>query len=378
MKKLVYCLSAGLLLFSCSPKQAKQAQAPQGDTCVKMETFNKTVEGKLVNIYTLKNAKGMELKLTNFGARIVSVMVPDKNNNYADVTLGFATLDQYLGDKSFAGSVVGRYANRIANAKFSLDGKSYTLAANDKTNALHGGVKGFDKVIWTPSEVSDSSVLFTYVAADMEEGYPGNLTVKVRYTLSYKSEMVLAYEATSDKKTVLNLTNHVFFNMAGASNGDILGQELQINSDAITPVDTTLIPTGKLMTVKGTPFDFDSLTVIGKRIGDDHPQLKCGMGYDHNYVLRGEGLKFAAKLKDKTSGRVMELWTTEPGVQFYSGNFFNSSFSDKQGKTVQFRSFLALEPQHFPNSPNTASFPSTVLEPGKTYTQTSIYKFYVE
>lgn len=379
MKQIIYCLTAILLLFNCKTKHSKNEISKQIDTCVILSSFNRVVDGKDVNIYTLHNKSGMEIKLTNFGARIISLMAPGKDSKYADINLGFATLDEYLADKSFAGSIVGRYANRIAKGKFSIEGKEYSLAINNEPNSLHGGLKGFDKVVWDVNEANDTSVLFTYVSADMEEGYPGKLKVTVKYSLSYNNEMIINYEAVADKKTVINLSNHAYFNMAGGASDDILGQELQINAVAITPVDSTLIPTGEILPIKDTPFDFDSLTPIGKNINNNNIQLKYGMGFDHNFALKaGEGLKFAVKFKDIASGRTMEIWTTEPAIQFYSGNFLNSTIKNKQGKLIKYRSYIVLEPQHYPNSPNTTSFPSTIIEPGKTYRQTSVYKFYAE
>jgi aldose 1-epimerase len=335
--------------------------------------------------WDLKNANGMTLKVTNVGGSIVSLLVPNKNGDLVDVALGFDSLARYTKDHPFFGSLVGRYANRIANAKFTLDGKEYQLAANNGKNSLHGGPGGFHKVIWAGEPFTSNgseALLLTYLSKDGEEGYPGNLNVKVTYTLTDQNEVVIDYEATTDKPTMINLTNHSYFNLAGAGNGDILNHQMEIFADKFTPVDEGLIPTGELRNVAGTPFDFLSKHAIGERINkNDDEQIKIGKGYDHNYVLnkpKPDSLTLAARVTERGSGIVMEVFTTEPGVQFYTGNFLNGSVSGKGGKVHGYRSAFCLETQHFPDSPNQPKFPSTVLRPGETYKSRTIYKFKVQ
>jgi len=328
-----------------------------------------------VNLYTLKNDSGMVVKITNFGARIVSMLVPDKNGKYDDITLGFSSIDGYLNDDMYLGCVVGGYANRIGKATFKLDGKTYSLYANDHGNTLHGGLKGFDKKVWDATQQGDTLTL-TYTSPDGEEGYPGTLKVTVQYILTNNNELIMKYEATTDKKTIVNLTNHAYYNLHGEGNGDILDHYLEIFASQTTPVGSLLIPTGALADVTNTPFDFRKPHKIGERINDDNDQLKKGKGYDHNWVLdkKENELSLAVRLTDSISGRILELYTTEPGIQVYSGNFMNGKVVGKSGKPYNHRGAIAMEPQHFPDSPNKPNFPSVVLEPGKTYTQTSIVK----
>jgi len=328
-----------------------------------------------LNLYTLKNDSGMVVKITNFGARIVSMLVPDKNGKYDDITLGFSSIDGYLNDDMYLGCVVGRYANRIGKATFKLDGKTYSLYANDHGNTLHGGLKGFDKKVWDATQQGDTLTL-TYTSPDGEEGYPGTLKVTVQYILTNNNELIMKYEATTDKKTIVNLTNHAYYNLHGEGNGDILDHYLEIFASQTTPVGSLLIPTGALADVTNTPFDFRKPHKIGERINDDNDQLKKGKGYDHNWVLdkKENELSLAVRLTDSISGRILELYTTEPGIQVYSGNFMNGKVVGKSGKPYNYRGAIAMEPQHFPDSPNKPTFPSVVLEPGKTYTQTSIVK----
>jgi aldose 1-epimerase len=310
----------------------------------------------------------------------VSLKVPDSKGALGDIVLGFDSLDGYLADNPFFGALVGRYGNRIAKGHFTLDGKEYTLPINNGANALHGGLKGFDKHIWTakPGQGKDGQTLeLTYVSKDGEEGYPGTLTATVTYTLTNANELRIHYQATTDKPTVLNLTNHSYFNLAGAGNGDILGHELMLNADKFTPVDKGLIPTGELRPVDGTPFDFRKATAIGARINADDEQIKLGGGYDHNFVLNGQAgtMRLAARATEPKSGRVLEVSTTEPGVQFYTGNFLDGTLHGKGGKVYNKRYGFCLETQHYPDSPNKPSFPSTVLRPGQKYDTTTVFKF---
>ena len=346
---------------------------------IKKNSFGKTTDGKAVEIYTLTNSKGVEAKITNYGAIVVSMRVPDKNGKFDDVVLGYDTLDGYLKDKTYFGGIVGRYANRIAKGKFSLDGKQYTLAVNNGENHLHGGIKNFETMVWKAksSIVKDGASLeLNYFSRDGEEGYPGNMKVKVIYTLTENNELKIEYTATTDKDTVVNLTNHSYFNLAGAGSGNILNHLMQINADRFTPTDSGSIPTGELRNVKSTPFDFSVPTAIGARIEDPDEQLKLGSGYDHNYVLNknNQSLTLAAKVYEPTTGRGLEVFTTEPGVQFYSGNFLDG-VKGKNGKVYQKRDAFCLETQHYPDSPNQPQFPTTVLKPAQKYTQTTIYKF---
>ncbi len=342
-------------------------------------TFGKMANGQAIDLYTLTNRNGMEVGITNYGGRVVSILVPDRMGKLADVVLGFDSLDGYLSDNPYFGALVGRYANRIAHGSFALDGVHYTLARNNGPNSLHGGLEGFDKRVWKAREFSgDQPALeLTYLSKDGEEAYPGNLSVKVVYSLTDSNELRVDYTATTDKDTVLNLTNHSYFNLAGQGNGDVLKHELMIPADRFTPIDDTLIPTGELRTVEGTPFDFRKSSAIGARINENNEQLKFGKGYDHNFVLNqeGDGLTLAARVTEPESGRVLEVLTTQPGLQFYSGNFLDGTIHGKGGKIYGRRSALCLETQHFPDSPNKPGFPSTELKPGQTYHETTIYKF---
>jgi aldose 1-epimerase len=341
--------------------------------------FGKISDGTAVNIYTLTNANGVEVKAITYGCIITSLKVPDRTGKFADVVLGYDTLDGYLKDSPYFGAVVGRYGNRIAKGQFTLSGKTYKLATNNGPNHLHGGNKGFDKVVWTAAEKTSAAgvgVAFSRVSTDGEEGYPGNLRVTVTYTLTDKNELVVDYQATTDKATPVNLTQHSYFNLA-ADDGDILGHQLTIDADRYTPVDATLIPTGELASVAGTPFDFRKSTPIGSRINDSNPQLKNGNGYDHNWVLtRGKsGLEHAVRVVEPKTGRTLDIATTEPGVQFYTGNFLDGSITGKGGRVYKERSGFCLETQHFPDSPNHANFPSTILKPGQTYSSQTVFTF---
>jgi aldose 1-epimerase len=362
-----------IILSWCTGK--KQESSTMGKAL-----FGKTTDGIDVYVYTLRNKNGMEARITNYGGTLLSLLVPDRNGNKADVVLGFDSLSQYIKDSPFFGSTVGRYGNRIGNGTFELNKVKYTLARNNGANHLHGGLKGFDKVVWTVDEnagEASTSLALTYLSKDGEEGYPGNLTVRVVYSLNENNELKIDYSATTDKPTVVNLTHHSYFNLAGAGNGPILDHELFIDADRFTPVDTGLIPTGELRSVHGTPLDFTSQTSIGARIEDGYEQLKKGGGYDHNWVLNKSSnvLAVASRVYEKTSGRVMEVLTTEPGMQFYSGNFLTGTLVGKEGKKYDRRFGFCLETQHFPDSPNKPQFPSTVLSPGQTYTSTTVYRF---
>jgi aldose 1-epimerase len=340
--------------------------------------FGKTPEGVAVQIYTLTNKKGVQARITNYGGIVVSLKTPDRKGAMADVVLGFDSLDGYLTSPSpYFGALIGRYGNRIAHARFALNGVDHKLAANNGENSLHGGNRGFNKVVWSPRELSDGGLELTYMSKDGEEGYPGNLRVTVTYHLTDANELKIEYAASTDKDTVLNLTNHSYFNLKGAGNGDILGHVVTLNADKFTPVDAGLIPTGDLRSVNGTPFDFRKGTAIGARIEQSDEQLKLGKGYDHNWVLNksGNSLSLAARVEEPSTGRVLEVHTTEPGVQFYTGNFLDGTAKGKGGKMYGFRSGFCLETQHFPDSPNQSQFPSTVLRPGQAFRSTTVYRF---
>jgi aldose 1-epimerase len=369
------CVSTFLLSMINGSRAAGQgAQLQMNKT-----TFGKMPDGQAIDLYTLTNRNGMKVTITNYGGRVVSLSVPDRAGKVADVVLGFDDLSGYLEPNPYFGALVGRYANRIANGEFRLNGVEYHVPKNDGPNALHGGIRGFDKRVWTAQDVSkqNPSLELTYLSKDGEEGYPGNLSVKVTYTLTDNDELQIDYTATTDKDTVLNLTNHSYFNLAGQGNGDILNHQLMINADRFTPINPTLIPTGELRPVDGTPFDFRKPIAIGARINDDNEQLKFGKGYDHNFVVKHQEahLALAAQVTDPASGRVMEVLTTQPGVQLYTGNFLDGTIHGKGGKVYGYRSALCLETQHFPNSPNQSNFPSTELKPGQTFHETTIYKF---
>jgi aldose 1-epimerase len=339
-----------------------------------------TVDGKPVDLYTLTNANGLEAKITNYGGIVVSLKVLDRNGKLGDVVLGYDNLKGYIENNPYFGAIIGRYGNRIGGAKFSLDGVEYTLAANNGPNHLHGGIKGFDKVVWKATGVTsdnDVSLELAYLSPDGEEGYPGNLSVTVIYTLTDDNELKIDYFATTDKKTVVNLTHHSYFNFVGS--GDILGHKLWLKASRFTPVDEGLIPTGELRSVIGTPMDFTRPFAIGARIEQDTQQLEYGFGYDHNWVLdkRPGEMALAGSLYEPATGRFMEIYTTEPGIQFYSGNFLDGTITGKRGIIYEFRNGLCLETQHFPDSPNKPDFPSTVLKPDEDYRTTTIYKFSV-
>lgn len=341
--------------------------------------FNKVIDGKQVKLFTLQNKSGAKAEVTNYGGRLVSLFVPDKNGKLTDVVAGFSSVEGYQhSTEPYFGATIGRYGNRIAKGQFTLDGKAYHLYINNPPNTLHGGKKGFQDVVWDAKQVNGQTLELTYLSKDMEENFPGNLKVKVTYSLTDDNALKISYEATTDKATVVNLTNHAFFNLNGENSGTILNHTVKINADKYTPVDSTLIPTGKLESVKGTPYDFTTSETIGKRIETDNQQLKNGKGYDHNFVLNNHSANqpVAVVAGDK-SGIVMSVYTDQPGLQFYSGNFMKSKNTMKGNHKDDYRTAFAMETQHFPDSPNQLSFPSTLLKPGETYKTTSVYKFTV-
>ena len=369
--------SAAILLTGCM-ESAKTA--PAGLSVTK-SSFGKTSDGQKVDLYTLTNDNGLIVKITNYGGTVTQLWVPDRNGNLDDIVLGFDNIKDYETKSPYFGCLIGRYGNRIAGGRFTLDGNQYTLAQNDGVNHLHGGNKGFDKVVWDAKPVTmNGSVALKlhYLSRDMEEGYPGDLDVTVVYTLTNKNQLIIDYTATTDKPTVCNLTNHNYYNLAGQGTCDNSQNQLMINADYFTPVDKGLIPRGDLRYVKGTPFDFTAMTAIGARINDDNTQLKYGGGYDHNWVLNQEApgkMTLAAKAYDPTSGRLMTIKTTEPAIQFYSGNFLDGTLTGKDGRVYKHRYAYCLETQHYPDSPNQPDFPSTTLRPGQTYKSKTIHKF---
>jgi aldose 1-epimerase len=340
--------------------------------------FATTPAGQPVELFTLTNPHGIEVRAVTYGGIILSLRTPDRDGRLGDIVLGYDSLDGYLRETPYFGAIIGRYGNRIAGGRFTLDGRTYALATNNGPNHLHGGVRGFDKVVWAGEPLETDSavgVVFTYTSPDGEEGYPGTLHARVSYTLTDDARLIIEYVATTDQATPVNLTQHAYFNLAGA--GDILGHELMIAAGRYTPVDSTLIPTGELASVEGTPFDFRTPTAIGARIGADHVQLKNGLGYDHNFVLDRDdpGLMHAARVVEPTSGRTLDVWTTEPGLQFYSGNFLDGSITGKGGQVYAHRTGFCLETQHFPDSPNQPAFPSTILRPGEEYRSRTVFGF---
>lgn len=342
------------------------------------QVWGRTEDGEEVRLYTLRNAHGTEVAITDFGGHIVSIKTADKSGRFADIVLGFDSLSGYQAKNPYFGASVGRYANRIAGARFTLEGQQYQLAATNGENSLHGGKRGFDKYLWKSREVDEDggkALELTRVSPDGEEGYPGTLTAIVLFALNDDNELKLDYSATTDAPTVLNLTNHSYFDLTGEPAGEIVHHEILINADAFTPVNRHLIPTGERRAVEGTPFDFRKPSTIGARIDQEDEQLKLGSGYDHNFVVNGSGLRLAARATERKSGRTLEVHTTQPGVQFYSGNHLDGSVKGKGGVAYQFRQGFCLETQHFPNSPNQPSFPTTELRPGQLFHQQTIFKF---
>lgn len=343
---------------------------------VDAKNFQTDISGQKTDLYILRNGKGMEAAITNYGGRLVSLIVPDGRGKSTDVVVGFKSVSDYVNsNERYFGATIGRYGNRIGKGKFTLDGKEYTLSTNNGPNTLHGGKHGFHDVVWNGNKENDSTFVLTYTSKDGEENFPGNLNVKVTYQITCNNELKLSYEATTDKKTVINLTNHAFFNLNGEGSGTINDHLLQINADQYTPVDSTLIPTGKIDPVTGTPFDFRKAVSIGFRVSEANEQLQFGKGYDHNFVLNGTGMRHAATVTGDKSSIVMDIYTEEPGLQFYGGNFMKSKNTFKNGMHDDFRTAFCLETQHFPDSPNQPGFPSTVLLPGQTYKTVSVYRF---
>ncbi len=376
---LVLLLTA-IFMSGCKkqPPTLKQEDKETKTMSAQKKTFGRLPDGREVHLYTLTNPNGVRARITSYGAILVSLEVPDRNSDLADIILGFDTLEGYLTDHPYFGPIVGRYANRIGKGKFTLDGVEYTLATNNGENHLHGGIKGFDKRLWSLSEIeandNEAFVKLSYISADGEEGYPGNLTCTVTYTLTKDDELKISYEAETDKPTIINLTNHAYWNLAGQGNGDILGHEVMLSADKYTPVDEGLIPTGEIRPVKDSPMDFTKPMTIGSRID------QVTGGYDHNYVLNSGGgsLALAARVYEPSSGRVMEIYTTEPGIQFYTGNFLDGSITGKSGKVYKKHYGFCLETQHFPDSPNKPDFPSVVLNPGQKYSTKTVHKFYTK
>lgn len=342
--------------------------------------FGSTRDGQAADLYTLRNQNGMEAAITNYGGAVVRLMAPDRNGSLADVVLGYDTLAGYETDKAYLGAIIGRFANRIAHGKFTLQGVTYQLPRNNGDNSLHGGIAGFNKRLWSARELSGQALELTYLSQDGEEGYPGNLAATVVYTLTEANELRIDYSATTDKNTIVNLTNHSYFNLAGQGEGDILAQEVAIHAGYFTPVNANLIPTGEIRSVKGTPLDFTRPASIGARIGVADEQLEKAGGYDHNWIPDREGdreLVLGAEVYERASGRVLQVFTTQPGIQFYSGNFLDGSIRGKQGNAYPRRSGFCLETQHYPDSPNHPEFPSTELQAGQQYREASVFKFSV-
>ncbi|WP_241254961.1 aldose epimerase family protein [Sphingobacterium sp. DR205] len=384
--KLMVLGISGLLTYCClSCQQMNSSKTASKDTVAALmdtSSFSATIDTKKVHLYELTNKNGVQAYFTNFGARVVGLWVPDKEGKLCDVVLGFSKASDYNNPKEpFFGTIVGPFGNRIAKGQFKLDDKNYTLAVNNGPNTLHGGFKGVHFAHWTLKKADRSSLTFAYTLPDGQEGFPGNIQMEVTYTLNDKNELMIAYRAETDKKTVINLTNHAYFNLNGEGSGTILDHQLQLFANQYTPVDSTLIPTGQLAEVKGTAFDFTSPKTIGKDINATDRQLTYGKGYDHNFVLskekEGEWYKAAHVMGDK-SGIIMDILTTEPGIQFYSGNFMNEQVQLKNGKKDSFRTAFCLEPQHFPDAPNQPNFPTTIVSPGQVYQTKSLYRFSIK
>jgi aldose 1-epimerase len=371
------CFIALFLLGGCQPSSDHPEPMAHG---ISTSDFGVLPDGRTVTLFTIQSPSGMQMRVTNYGGTIVSLTAPDRDGKQEDIVLGYDSLDDYLADSPYFGAIIGRYGNRIGKAEFTLDGETYTLAANNGENHLHGGVVGFDKVLWEAAPFSMGSehgVVFTYTSPDGEEGYPGTLSAKVTYLLTADNRVMFSYQASTDKATPVNLTQHSYFNLAGPSSDSILDHEMMIAADHFTPIDAGFIPTGEIRSVEGTPFDFRTPTAIGARIDADDEQVKNGLGYDHNFVLSDtdSGLKLAARVYDRTSGRIMEVTTNEPGIQFYAGNFLDGSLTGKGGQVYPYRSGFCLETQHFPDSPNQPTFPTTILRPGELYATQTVYSF---
>ena len=385
--KTTLILIAGLIFFAgckddSNKDEADKKEENQLPFSVSEESFGKLADGSEAKLYTFSMPEVIEVKITNFGGIITRIHVPDKNGKMGDVTLGYDNLQGYLDKGSYFGALIGRYGNRIADASFSLDGETYSLAANNGKNHLHGGIVGLDKVLWNAesfNRTDGAGLILTYMSPDGEEGYPGNLQIKVTYTITPDGAIDIDYEATTDKPTIVNLTNHAYFNLKDAGASDILGHELILYADGYLPVDETLIPNDGVQPVEGTPMDFRTAETIGARIEEDFEQIELGLGYDHCWALNnsGNGLGHAASVYEPVSGRQMDVYTTEPGIQFYSGNFLDGSITGKDGNVYERRSAFCLETEHYPDSPNQPEFPSVVLNPGDTYQTSTRYKFSV-
>jgi aldose 1-epimerase len=371
----MFALSVGVcILAGCATSENSE----NSSASIEKQPFGTAPTGEPVDIYTLRNSKGAEARIMTYGGIVVSLKMSDKDGHYGDVVLGYDNLDSYVKNSPYFGALIGRYGNRIGGGKFTLDGVTYQLATNNGPNCLHGGLKGFDKRVWTAKahmSADGPQLVLHYLSKDGEENFPGNLKVKAVWTLTEDNALKLEYTATTDKDTVVNLTHHGYFNLAGK--GDILGHVVMMPADKFTPVDATLIPTGELKSVEGTPFDFRMPTAIGARIGQEDEQLKFGGGYDHNWVINKTlgDLTLMARVTEPTTGRVMEVWSTEPGLQFYSGNFLDGTITGKNGWVYEHRDAFCMEPQHFPDSPNKPQFPTTELKPGEVYHNVIMYKF---
>lgn len=381
LNSLIFIFIVTFLSCKSEKKEEKKEEIVEEVSlqAITSEDFGQTVDSVQVKQFTLTNKNGLEMKVMTYGAIITSLKTPDNQGKLEDIVLGYDNLQGYIDNNPYFGAIVGRYGNRIANAKFSIDGKEYKLAENNGKNSLHGGVKGFDKVVWNATEINDVNgvgLKLTYKSIDGEEGFPGNLDITVFYTLNNEDELEVQYQAKTDKKTIVNLTQHTYFNLT-AMKEDILGHELSMNASHITPVDDGLIPTGDLLPVENTPFDFRTAKTIGQDIAAEHEQIKFGNGYDHNWVLNEseDKMKLAATLFEAKSGRVVEVYTTEPGIQFYTGNFLDGSITGKNGVVYKYRSGLCLETQHYPDSPNQPEFPSTLLNPNEEYLTITKFKF---
>jgi aldose 1-epimerase len=372
--KNTFIILAIITIFSCSQK-------PKQPELIEAGSFGGLVDGKQVELFTLKNSNGVVTQITNFGGRVVNLWVPDKDGNFEDIVTGYETLEGYLNSSEiYFGALIGRYGNRIAKGQFILNDTVYSLVQNNDENHLHGGTKGFNDVVWDAEQPDSQTLVLSYTSPHMEEGYPGNLDVKVQYYLTDENELKIEYWATTDRPSPVNLTHHSFFNLKGDGSGTINNHILQINADFYTPVDEGLIPTGEIAPVEGTPMDFRTPTAIGDRVDDDFEQLKYGLGYDHNWVFfpSENELTFAARVVEPVSGRTLEVYTNEPGLQFYGGNFLDGSDTGKNDKVYEHRTSFCLETQHFPDSPNQPDFPSTILNPGEEYYSVCVYKFGVE
>lgn len=374
MKKIAMMAAAVFMIASCCPKKEV--------VLLSESDFQTNIDGKEVSLYTLKNAD-LTMQVTNFGARVVTLWAPDRDGNYEDVVLGYEKIDRYVNNSGerFLGAVVGPYANRIAGGTYSIGDQTYTFPQNNNGQTLHGGLLGIDMVVWDVKEVNDSSIVLTYLHADGQDGHPGNLDIEMTYTLTSSNEFKVDYIATTDKATHVNMSHHSFFNLKGEGNGTINDHVLFINASKTTPVDAFLIPTGEIADVTGTPFDFREAKEIGRDLGVENEQLANGAGYDHNWVLdrtADTGLELAASVYEPASGRYMEVWTDQPALQFYGGNFFDGTTNGKYGKALNYRESIALETQKYPDTPNHSHFPSTLLNPGETYTHTCVYRFDVK